>query len=147
MGKAARAAAREHDVHRIARDEARQALDVGGIADADVMVRAEEIASELDVLRQARPGIRARMQQQKLRLGADVAIEEATLERVQRQFLVGARDQQHAVGLPQAEARPGAVGFVALVEHNVVFGFEAVEPLGGFVARGRIRAPRPWRPS
>jgi len=141
VGKAACAAAREHNVDGIAGDEARQSLDVRNVAHAHVMMGAEEIASELDVLRQAGPSA-AGMQQQQLGLSAHFAIEETALERMERQFFVGARDQQHAVRLAQAEARPGAVRLVTLIEDHVVFGFEAIEPFRGFVAGRGIEDSR-----
>ena len=148
MGKAARAAARQHDVDRRARDEARKALDVVDVAGAHMVMRAEKIAAEFDML----AAVRACdgppwMHQQQFRRRGHLALEKTPLEGMQRQALVGARDQQNAVGLAQAELRPGAVGLIALIEDDVVFGFEAVEPFGGFARSRRRRARRPWRPS
>ena len=53
----------------------------------------------------------------------------------QRQRLVGARQQENAVGLAQALMRPGAVGRIAAIEHHVMRRFEGVEPFRASVRR------------
>ena len=57
------------------------------------------------------------MHQQQLGRRVDAAFEKTLFEGVQRQAFIGARQQQHAIRLPQAEMRPGTVGFVAAIPY------------------------------
>jgi hypothetical protein len=52
------------------------------------------------------------------------------LGRVLERFVEGVEEDQDAVGLAQAEIQPGRVGELALEDHEVVLGRDAVEPLG-----------------
>src|SRR5258705_2920500 len=120
MGKAARAAASEHDVHRRTGNEPGEPLQIGGIARPYVMMRAEKIAAQFDMLRYALARPPAGMNQEKFGRGAHLALEIASLEGMQRHALIGARDQKNAICLTQAEMCPRAVGLVALIEDDVV---------------------------
>ncbi len=142
MRKATGTAAGEHDVDGAARDEAREPRYVGAVSDAHVMMRAEEVAPKLDVLGHAAAGAAVRMHKQQLRRRAHLAAERMALKRMERQRLIGARDQEHAIGLAQAEARPVAVRPIALIEDDVVLGLEAVEPIRGFLRGGRVQDGR-----
>ena len=65
-------------------------------------------------------------------------LECGNIERPSRQRPIRAGEQEDLVGLPHAEMRPGAVGRVAAIEHDIVRGFERIEPFRGAVGAGRV---------
>ena len=134
MRKTARAAACQYDIHRRASHKARQPFQIGGVPRAHMMMRTKEIVAKLDMLRQTAWACIFGMEQQKLGRGRHLAFEKAPLEWVQRHGFIGAREQQDPIGLTETETRPGAVGLIALVENDVVLGFEPIEPVRRFVA-------------
>ena len=91
MGKTARAAAREHHVHRSSGDESGEPSDVGLIAGAHVMVRAKEIVAKLDMLGQVFRAVA--MDQQKFGQRCHLAPDIAPLKGMQRHLFIGMGDQ------------------------------------------------------
>ncbi len=134
MGKTARAASRQYDIHGRAGDKSCKPFQIAGASRAHMMMCAKKIVAKLDMLRQPAWSCVSGMEQQELGRGRHLAFEKAPLERMQRNTLVGACDQHDAIGLTQAEIRPGAVGLIALIEDHVMFGFETIEPVRRFVA-------------
>ena len=106
MGEAARAAAGEHEPDGAAGDEARQTADVVGVAGAHMMMRFEQPAAQREMLRQrfARRSEGCSSSSS----GSPLArsLKRRQIERAQRQRLVGAREQENAVGLTLAQMRP-----------------------------------------
>jgi hypothetical protein len=137
MGKTPRAAARENETDGAARDEARQPPDVVEIAEAHVMMRLEKPASERKMLWQTLFLARG-MKQKKLGQAACPLLEGRHIEGTQGQGLIGARQQQNAIGLAQAKIRPGAVRLVAAIEHHIVRTLKGTEPFGRLLGRGWI---------
>ena len=137
MGKAARAAPRQHQPHRAPGNETGQALNVIGVAGADVMMRFKKTGADGELPRQARVG--GAMQQQQLRQAAGALLKGRQIQRPLRQGPLRAREQEDAIGLAQALMRPGAVGRVAAIEHDIMRRFKRVEPFGVLLGRAHIQ--------
>ena len=100
MGKTARAASSQHQSHSALRHETCEPPDILRLAVADVMVPFEQPAVHRKLLRQS-IHVRFRMEQHQHRRARRAFLEGGKVQRLQRQWPVGAGEQKHAVSLPQ----------------------------------------------
>jgi hypothetical protein len=90
VGEAARATARQHKSDRAAGNEPRQPFNVVGLTGADMVVRLEDAAAQLEMI--GKPFAAAlRMQEEKLRPARRAFLEGRHIERTQRERLIRTR--------------------------------------------------------
>ena len=136
MGEAARSTAGQHEADGAARDDARNPPPITGMPTPQVQVR-QAIDREVRARRQPGRGIAGPSpfvgmhQPQRLVRGdaSRVANEVGELHALRRGVGIGIGRQQHQVGLPKAQARPGGVGRIGHEHLQRMRGFLLVEPV------------------
>ena len=135
MGKAPGAAACQHQAHGPARQDAGEAREVGAAALAQIIVLAHGHVGRQAEARAS--GLAGGLQQEQFGVLPAQAAKRLGVGEADGDGFACARDEEDAVGLAQAELRPGRLAGVGHVEHDVVFHLAAREPVavvGGGIA-------------
>src|SRR5215469_15424943 len=137
MREAPRATSSQNETDRAARNKSREAADIFHHPRAHMVVGFEKPASESEMLRNVHV-FSVGVKEQEFGQSTGSGLEGRHLERAHRHRPIRSRDKKYAIRLPQTLLRPGAERRIAAVKHDVVAGFEIVEPIRALFGRRGI---------